>query len=349
MYTNFPEGFICPDDLRNQWPLIEAEMLPIIEAKARRIERFIPGSYFDFEDAVQEGRMTLLKAMLRYDEVEGELSRYVSSAINNSYKTMLYKMLTQRRTPRAFVKESGGWTEVMYSPVPVFDFETVKGESENPETSSRNAEVEEQLRIFNLKMLNTLKGKTKQVFECMVNPDCAFLSMIKSEEDGDIDNPTRKQIASYLGLDHNAVSWCVKKIKIQFTKMVRKKSFNELFGNLVNTSGWSMLHISEKKDDSKFVVDVMKKRRLENRAVKGFRQYADFEQATKDGKCYRRITRYSWGAVLVFGIGGEWRTVVVEGELNSRSGIVTGRNGSKEVLPVAWYKDIVKTLQGEKI
>ena len=104
--------WVCSDVLKSGWPEIEAKLLPLIEAKAKGVKKFVPNNYFDYEDAVQEGRIALLEAYSKYESERGELLNFASVVLNNRFKTLIWRMLAQRRTPRSYVREGDNWIEM---------------------------------------------------------------------------------------------------------------------------------------------------------------------------------------------------------------------------------------------
>jgi len=333
----------CPEDLRREWPKLEADFLPLIEAKAKRIKRFAPGSHFDFDDAVQEGRIFLLEAFLKYDSNKGELSNFVGVMINNKFKTMLNKMLAYRRVPRSFIRDGEGWAEVVTPPLSLDYVDFVRDEETRTDRTTEHRELEAHVNLFNSNMMATLRGLNKYVFECLVNPPIEFLKMVQNIG-GDLERPTCKQIAEFTGAKLNAVLWSVSYIRMKFTEMAQGEEYSELFGDLVKP----LVHVKDSIHDTEFVRKTISRKKLNPKPVNGYSELEDFYQKTSDGTCVRMIERYTWGVVLVLKYEDENRTMVIEGKFSPLKGIVIGKNGMRERIPVPWYKDMVVRLRGEK-
>lgn len=347
----------CPESLRVDWPTIEAELMPLIEAKARHFGRYIPNNYFDYDDVVQEGRIALLEVHSKYDSERGEFSSFANVVLNNRFKTMIWKMLTKRRTPRSFVKSGNKWVETSIPPLCLemidvmdcsnfYDDKNSENYLNDPYKKVEYEQAKEQVRIFNLKMIYGLKGTNKQVFECIVNPSIEFLKMVQNVG-GDVNKPTNKQIAEFLNIKLNAVLWSISQIRMRFTELAKHKDFSELWVESLRSNRWPMIHISkEKKHDTEFVNEVIINRGLDPRPIHGYTKKKYFYEESKDKNCIRLIEQYPWGVVLVLKYKEKYRTFVLEGKFSLTKGIVTGKNGAREKLPISWYKDIVKELRG---
>jgi hypothetical protein len=362
--VHFPKGARCDDAYHAMWPALEKQMLPFIKAKARRIRSFAGG--LDMDDAIQEGRLALLSVIIKgkYDYTKGELSSYVGKVLDNTYRSMLYQMLNQTRMPRAVVRgDDGEWLELPSPPMSLNGLEGDPGgwagddvgnhsllskaltdmEMPTPEGATQYKELEAQARIFKLKLLNSLKGRDKKVFECRTNPPVDFLKMVENIG-GDIYNPTIPQIAEYLGINKNAVDYSVSKIKTIFTRMARQDEFIDLFGERLETKEWPMVRMSRAAEhDREFVRRIIQQRELDPKPVEGYESKPDFYQTA--GMYSRLIERYPWGVVLVVRRKGTWRTMVIEcTAFNPSTGALAGERGTKESVPVRWYPQLVNAL-----
>jgi len=359
--VHFPKGYKCSKAYHDMWPDLERQMLPFIKAKAKKVKRFVHG--LDMDDAIQEGRLALLAALIRYDYNKGEFQRYAGKVLDNTYNDMMYGMLMQSRMPRAVVRDyNGEWVEKAQPPL---SMNSLMGEMEyesavlgspwrrksrrglisktvDPYEGTKNGELEEQAKVFNLKMLNSLTGRDKDVFECRTNPSVDFLKMVQNIG-GNIYEPTNLNIAQYLGVDKNAVDWSLYKIRAVFTKMARNKEFSDLFGEVVESNEWPMIHMSTKaRHDIEFVKKIIRSRRLDPKPMDGYHHEPDFYQQA--GEYSRMIERYPWGIVLVVSNLDVCRTLVIEGKFNPNTGEVFGQSGARETIPVNWYKKLAKEM-----
>jgi len=347
MASHFPAGFVCNNELRENYPIVEKQLLPLIRIKATKLKRL---SGYDFDDALQEGRIALLKAMANYDYNRGSLERYVSVVLDNTYNAILFERMSASRMPRVVYWEDDGWKQSPSAPVSLDAMMGLKklinepaDPSFTPEQELENNQLEEVARVFRLKMFNSLKGRDLDVFVCKVNPPMDLLIMIRNMGD-DYERPTNLHIAKYLGTDKNAVDWSLCNIREKFTDLCRQKEFSDLMGDTVRGKGWPMIHTSwANKHDIEFIQKVVAERNLDPKPLEGCHQHDDYLQ--KSGDDVRLIERYSWGCIMFLKYRGKCCTLVVEGKLNAMEGLVYGEKGSREHLPVNWYKNLVKELR----
>lgn len=339
-------------------------MLPHIKAKARKLKLFVP--HLDIDDAIQEGRLALLACLARFDynKASGELVRYVSRALTNTYHCMLYETLAQCRMPHAFIRQGDEWIKV---PRPPLSLDAMLGAADGEERTpyepaaegpdaeemlaqyQDDQEMEEQACIFKLKMLNKLKGRDYEVFMCLVNPPCDFLVKLRNEGvDLDEERPTSRHIGDYLGHSKNAVDWSIHKIKLMFTKLSRSHEFDDLFVQTQMMKGQPMITMSTAPThDADFVRNVIRDRKLDTQPLSDYAQRPDFAQKADKGRWSRMIIRYPWGVELVIKKGDTWRTMVIEGRFNPLTGEVFGDNGMRERIPASWYPELVRKLKEE--
>jgi len=345
MTAHFPANYKCDAETRDAWPEMEAKMLPLIEIKARRIRNWA-GVGMDLEDALQEGRLALLSAIASYDYSKGDLDPYVGVVLDNTYKTILYKMLSQTRMPQAYTYNGEEWVKSPSPPLSLSDMDLDSSEDLSPEVAASYVQLEEQARIFKLKLLNTLKGRDKAVFECRTNPPVRFLKKVE-EWGGDKSNPTNLHIARYLNVGKNAVDWSLYKIRELFTRQARETEFSDLFGDVVDTNRWPMICMSKKaKHDLDFVQHIIKSHDLDPKPFSDYHLRPDHHQ--ESGIYSRIIERYSWGVVLILRRGAVSRTLVIEGKFNVPMGDVFGDCGTHEKIPVKWYSELVRELKRSK-
>lgn len=369
MTASFPKGFKCPPLLREMYPECEREMLPYMRFKARRLRSV---HYLDEADAIQEGRIALLSALVKYDmnRCEGSLKRYVGVALDNCYRDMLYKALAQARMPRGLVRDfDGNWRITPVAPMSLDqvlqwsdDLQAQYGDSlaspiPDPEFIVERSTLEQEAQRFKMKLMNRLKGREKDVFECKVNPSTELLKMCDNigieigcpDDDGEtygIEVPNYA-IAKFLGINKNQVDWCVYKIKGIFTRMARGVDFSELFGSITESRGWPVIHARwGSGHDRDFQRKVIAGRKLGAVPVDGWDREDDhFSQAPG---CSRWIERYPWGMVMVLRRDEECVTLIIEGKrVNLSTGAVFGEDGLREdiVEYVPWYRDLVKRLK----
>lgn len=353
--TTFPEGWRCPEALREMYPDIERRVYPAILHKSRALHRSLPSIGVD--DAIQEGRLALLGALLRYDynKAKGGLVAYASRVLTNAYLGLVYHELAQCRTPFVIVTDADG--NAVKRPLPLLSLDDMlawdgdgwgyepAASDESPEVVCSWAELDAQAKRMKLRLLNTLTGLDKKVFTARCNPSVELLKMIKNSGGDASKEVPSIAIARYLGVTKNTVDWSLHKIRLLFTKMAKYDSeFSELFGEAVAEKGWPVIHISKAPyHDHEFVAEVIERRGLDPRPIPGYAAEPDHFQAA--GEWSRMIERYEWGVVLVLGKGKLRRTLVLEGKFNALLGVVYGADGAREKVPVGWYGDLVKRLK----
>lgn len=345
------------EELQIRWRKHEQKILPLIESSAKKFKRKTAGFLnIDLEDAIQEGRIALFEKLIKFDADKGELENFVRVTLNNHYADLIYKTLRQKRMPRKNVYRDGQWEETIAPPLlfgseeEVFlgastGIESILSKVETPAEALERKEVEALVKVFNLKLINKLKGRDKTVYECLTNPPVELLKMIQNTG-GNINEVTHINIARFLGLNRNTVYWSMHRIRTTFTELSRQKDFSQLFANKVNDNSWPMIHVSRKPGsmDIDFVQQVIKERKLDPIPSDNYHLEPDFRQQVETYA--RQIERYQWGVVLVLRYGRFWRTIVIEGKFNSKTGVVVGSSGAREKLPVKWYSKLVKKLNG---
>lgn len=333
----------------------ERDMMPIIVKKAASVQRWSP--YVDHEDLVQEGRITLLRCLISYDENRegGNLKKYVARSLDNCYHDLFWNAVAQCRMPRSFVRGlDGEWTQVK-SPVLSLDqmFIDIPGAAQTPHDAMETSLLDSEARRFRMKLLNMLTGKDKSVFEAKFNPSTSMLKMCDNlgydldEECPEVPNVI---VAKHLGITKNAVDHSMYKIRRAFTKLVKDVDFSDLFGEAVEKQGWPMIHINDAcGHNQEFVRRIIKERNLDPEPLPGWDSRSDHVQIT--GNCARWVEHYSWGVVVVLKMGDEWRTLVIECErINLSTGGVFSTSGIQEELRdyVPWYRQLVTKLKEAK-
>ena len=349
--AHFPKGFVCDQETRNKWPEMERDFLPLIKVKASKIKKF--AGYEDMDDALQEGRLALLSALIGYDESKGTgLSKYAAVILDNTYRHMLYRMLSATKVPYAHERAiDGAWESRPSRPASLSLLDDDEGNEwmeptssfQSPESMMLEAQLKEKARLFKLKLLNKLQGQHKAVFECRTNPPVDFLKMVRNMG-GNIYEPTNLHIAKYLGVTKNSVDASLYRIRRVFVLMSRGEDFADLLGDIIESERWPMIYTSKKAQyDEEFVRDTIEKYELDPKPVKGYQNELDFKM--EQGMYSRTIERYNWGVVLVLRRKTVWRTIVAVGKFNVLLGDVYGTSGAMERVPVSWYGHMVCTFK----
>lgn len=360
MSFGFSDGFVCTDYMRRVYPDYEKMVMPVIMYKAASVRLWAP--YVDLDDAIQEGRLTLLRCIEAYDISKsngGGLKRYVGKALDNCYRDMFWRAVAQCRMPHTYVQGGDGEWQRVRAPLMSLDamldmdggakYEPCES-SPDPEAVLTNSYLDEEAKRFKMKMLNMLTGVDKKLFEAKYNPSTELIKMCDNlghTVGGDSPEVPNVVVAEYLKITKNQVDHRMYKIRKAFTKLVRDVDFSDLFGEIVGTKGWPMIHINDAECHNRdFVRRIMAERSLEAQPCPGWD--ATPEHYQKAGTYARWVERYPWGAVIVLKNGDQWRTIVAEGErININNGFVFGTNGVTEELGdyVPWYQSLVSHLK----
>lgn len=368
--VSFPAGYRCGEDLRREYPKHERDLLPVIRRKAGCITRW--STYMDVDDAIQEGRITLLRCLTNYDEqkADGNLKKYVAKALDNTYADMFWRAVAQCRMPRGYVRDAdGGWAQVKAPPMSLDQMlaaadgdhsrrghqAALDSGDPTPEDEVVATHLDEEARRFRMKLLNILSGRDKEVFENKFNPSTALLKACDNlGYEIDEDNPEVPNIAvaKYMGISKNQVDHCLYKIRQAFKQLAKDADFSDLFGELTTVKGWPMIFVSDYRGHNKeFVRRILKERNLDPVPLKGWDSEPDHFMQSPEGS--RWVERYSWGMVIVLKKGDEWRTLICEGDRINLDygfvfGVANGCNIQEEIGDyVPWYKTLVKKLKKE--
>lgn len=334
------------------YPEIERRLMPLIKRKYNKYSTHAGIKKIGREDALQEARIALLTALSKFDynRCQGKLERFAGVVLEKAYLCMAYEALAQSRTPYvSYTDEHGELVRVASASLtmddlmgrePVADLFTAEDED-------LASERERRLRIIRMRMMNALKGRDLDVFNCKTNPPPELLKTLQNNgaelDDHDLEI-TNLDIAEHLGISKNAVDWSISKIRHLFTDFAKDEDFIDLFGDAIE-KGRPVIHTSEGKEhDTAFVRQIIAKRKLDPRPLADFNDRDDY--CMKVGAFERMIERYPWGVVLVIKNGEDCRTLVIEGKVNFRSGEVFGDSGARERIPVQWYVTLAKAMQG---
>jgi len=376
MAVNFKDGYTVPSHVREMYPDLEKNLLPLIKRRAQQMRHAIPG--IDVEDAIQEGRLALLSCLTRYDanKCSFDLKRYVSKTLRNTYAMMLYEALAQRRTPRAHIQDGeGNWGVAPRVPISLDEmltYEPVEGDL-SPEARIIEMERLSSCIRIKMKMMEMLTGRDLDVFKSMLETSCEFLEpeeirriIIREEQrkqtgeplkhdgclaavdaaGGDVNSLSNILVANYLNINKNMIDWSINKIRMLFSKLVKQEEVeapNVL--EAMEKRGLPAIQVNRGTHFSaSFVRSVMTVRNLRDEEP-----HIEIQSASHRGCTnywMRRIERHTWGAVLVLKRGGEFVTAVIEGRLNLLTGDVFSLElgGARDKLPVEWYQQLSRRL-----
>lgn len=357
----------CDHELNSIYNETLKEVLPYILSRSSEISSKNPR--IDYDDAVQEGRLAVVVALMKCDkEKYDNMKPYVWTVVKNAYHRMVWETFAQTRIPHLnAVDTDGNVVKKPYFPISLDSVIETKGDiltdekNKTPEQAVIDGGLISELGKFTMKMYNKLEGLDREVFKCKIHPSQDFLDMMYMEGvnfvhrnvDDElvlVDNfevPV-EYISKYLKVDKNVVGWSLYKIRKMFLSMARyDDSFNGLFEDLVVDKRWPKIHCKVgDKEDLEFKRDIFKKRVLNAKQI-GDYTYLESERKDDNGMPYysRLIKQYDWGCTITIKKNDKYYTIIAEGRFNPRTGAVFGSNNSQEHLPMKWYKTMVKELK----
>jgi len=325
---------------------VEQVLRPVIINHALRLSRAIG---MQMDDAMQEHRVAIAKAMMGYDynRARGGLHRFADQVLRHNTLSLIYKYTTETRTPHT-VCEIDGVHKVVKWKVASLDEQTADGAQTIPPPASDDADPEadmllreahERRRKLLMKLYSKLTERERIVFECKCRPDDAFLVYMRNIGASE---PTHPVIAQYIGIDKNAVDYSAHHIRDKFTKLAEQE-FPDLIEQHITDGTWPMIHhTAGGSADYDFVSRIISERKLDPRPV-GAREIRVKDVWGMDKESY------PWGVVLILKNGSDYRTLIIEGRVNLSSGGVFGlADGTHKSMidVVPWYPKLNKGLKG---
>lgn len=297
---------------------IEESFMPMIRRKAARLTAVMP-----VDDAIQEGRMTLLRALEEYEPaVESDLTRFVSVCLNNAFNTLYRKETAQRRMPRVFDRGTKASTPVRPDEL---DESVVNGLESTPEELLSYRESEGIVASVATAIEGSLSLRDRLVMWAFVSPP-----------PGLPDPPTNQQVAEYLDINKNALDWSLHKIRKAMLAELRSGRASKSFLAMVTGHGWPFVAKSDKWDDTDFVAQIMWERELDGEIT------STSEASNDHGAMIWWNTR--WGHICSLRFAGRSATLLMVGRFNPANGLLFGSVCGCEPMPVPWYPELVKAL-----
>lgn len=320
---------MIPHDLYEE---IERELMPLIRRKAARLK-----GHMDLDDAIQEARVVLYRALQGYDfNRNPDLERFVGVCLNNAFAGHYNKAVAQRRMPRVAVR----WPDGSYRSLPVPPTSMSK-EGVLIEPPAKLGDPEEGCMVDEAAGLATslmdqvmtrLNDREQAVLLCFAHPPRAI--------DADpSDAGFNIQVAEYLGLNKNMLDWSLHRIRQTMLDVARQPEFEDDIGITVAQRGWPYMVHSPKWDDRRLLDRVLSERRL-NRTV----QQDVFQKAP--GAC-RWSLMYDWGEMMCLRLGSRAATIVMEGRFNRLSGTLFGDERGSQNIPLPWYQRCMKKINAQ--
>jgi hypothetical protein len=325
--------------------VLEPTLMPLIVDQADRFHRALG---IDKADAIQEARMALVLALPNYDydRSRGGIKAFARVTIKRALLTLLYQATAQMRAPYLVVMDTDGTERLVRCPVDSLDaLETYQepgdDDASNPEDRCINAEVDDRIKTLRLRLLMSLSGRERDVFECQAIPSETFMVFLRNHG---IDDPTIDAIGSFLHLTKNEIDWSLHKIKRVFTVVLEGSEFSDLIEGAVRDGKWPMIHKSDVCSDIEFIQNIIQERGLDPRPTRP-------SDVTSNGQAHRSIENYEWGSIVHLKLDDTRQaTLVLEGRFNYRTGEVIGIGGHwKQVSDyITWYSELGKLLSTKR-
>lgn len=323
---------------------VERAVMPIIRGASNKFAK-LAGA--DVDDAIQEGRLALLKALSKYDYnlSRGGIYNYAREAVQQAMLGMLYKATTLGRLPHLVIEDNGELKTVRSWPALMADFDTVVSETApDPEREVIDGEMQSRLGELQMRLNGRLNDFQKNVLACLSNQNPAFtlyLRNIQKDEEKAIEEK-HTLIAKFFGETKNSVDWAVHHIKNHFTKLAEEQ-FSDIVADAIDKGAWPMFHVSNEGNDKDFINYVIEEHDLDPRPSGP----PDVKRTETNGVVTARsIESYSWGSIIHLRHGEHAATVIAEGRFNAISGEVLTPTGLwkniKEQLP--WYPTLQRIL-----
>lgn len=326
------------------WPSIEPHVINVIRGESYRFHQVLG---IGRDDAAQEARMFLLGALHKYDYAKsrGGIRKWARTIIHHGFCGMLYAATAQMRAPHVVVTDQDGVERLVRCRVEALDamemFEPHDEEGTNPEDDAIESQMSERIRTLRLRLMMSLSGREKDVWECQSQPSEEFLTWVRNN---DIDEVTIEVIGQYLALSKNEIDWSLHKVKRLFTMILEESEWADLIEAQVREGSWPMVYMSGIVGDVEFVQAVIQRRELEPRP----RAPSDH---TSNGQVHRSIEHYAWGHIVQLHLDDERQaTLVLEGRFNHRTGEVIGAGGHWKQISdyVPWYGELNRLLSPKR-
>lgn len=332
---------LVPEPIQEMYPDMEAVLMPQIQARvASKLKHGLDG--MDVDDAIQEARLMILLSMRRYDFNKGDLASYMSRVVTNTCNALYHKTTQWRRMPRVEVRdEQTGEIKAVPTRPGSYDQRAEAGDEAPADFPSPDARLDWQESVDQASELEhaifqALDEREAQVLRCRLHPPPELRKIVG---EGD---PSNVHIAEYLGISKSQIDWALYKIRNVFTEVADQDRFSDVFAELIESSRWPTIHISNGADfHNEFVQRKLRQHRLQTDAPLSHR-----DEECKLGR--RRVVQYDWGAEVAVWLGESCWTAVIRGRFNPRSGEVTGQSGARKLIPIPGYPQLAKALADER-
>lgn len=305
---------------------IERQLMPMIRRKAARLRGFM-----DMDDAIQEARLVLFRALQSYDyNRQPDLERYVGVCLNNAFAGQYNKATAQCRMPRRpALQTDGSYAKVPTLPASM-DMEP-QSQDQGPECvlESSMQKVDVDLIIGATEAL--LSERERDVLLCFLQPPPGVKSVPG-------DSGFNLEVAAYLGMTKNMIDWTLHRVRQALLEVFRFSEFSEGIGKLVGGPGWPHLSHSPYWADTDMLEWTISDRGLDGKVRSEERQGIPGAE--------RWSIVYDWGEALFLRFGETAASLVMEGRFNPVCGILFGSQHGSQAIPVPWYQRCMRAVNG---
>lgn len=206
------------------YPDLHSQLDKLVRMKARKLARYMP-----VEDAEQEGRMAMLRALKSYDinKSNGDLERYVGRCLDNAFRALYSRCVAQRRMPRVAVQTHEGYVLAPLAPASLDDHDHPSCVMD-PEAALGDHQECEVIHLTLCEIKSTLNQREAAVLSLMMDPPPEV------ESDG---RATNIGIARYMGLTKNQVDYAIQKVRRVIMERVAAGAFSPAVTAAVARSG----------------------------------------------------------------------------------------------------------------
>lgn len=288
----------------------------IVYRRARQFSRILN---IPFEDAVQEASLALFRILPGFDAQRGPLETFIDVRVRGHLCKLRRRHL---KTVSLFLRANPD------------------GEGEGEMNAGYQIlELADQVRLLQMKLLNRLSGREKQIWTLFATPPEHFQNFLDARGE---EEPSREAVAAFLGLGLEPVKYALRSIRRQMTLIFDGPDFSDLTESAIARHVWPLVYVSPSQNDREFVTSILMNRQL---------QLVPTHTKSETGiSCTRMIEFYPWGVVMYLTHGLRHATIVCEGNFcDDRDGHVGSDSGFWRNISdsLGWYRNARKALKAE--
>jgi DNA-directed RNA polymerase specialized sigma subunit len=225
--------------IQQRWAKLDEEMMPLIRTRVKKIRRFTGA--VSYEDAIQEGRLALLSALLGYREKDGELERYVNRVLYNRFVNLGMSISEDTHMLKSLDSED------LYVDC-LFGIRL----NETPEKIVSNFQSLELVVEYDEGLFERLNKRERKLYRKFITPNYnvqkkdlpeRFRKILAFLEGRRINI---KKLGKLIGTDKNGVDYLFRRIRYKALKLAKSSKYKLLFENYVTGRGWVALYMDKK-------------------------------------------------------------------------------------------------------